>query len=73
MHYKKSNFTEKDPYKIFNGEVLLKDCVEANDEEGWATTETITKLWATSYTTTKKHYGKIMIVRFEGYDDETKT
>jgi hypothetical protein len=69
MHYKKTDFPEKDPYKIFNGEKILDDCVEANDDEGWAVTQTVTKFWTTTHTTTKRHYGKIMIVRFEGYDE----
>jgi len=74
MHYRKSDFTYAghNPYKIFLGEKELLDCVEANEEDGWAITEKEVSIgWGTSsYTSVKKHYGKIYIVKFEGYDED---
>jgi hypothetical protein len=75
MHYRKADFTftGHDPYKVFDGEKLLVNCVEANDIEGWAECAAEHSVpWGKSYTSYKRHFGKIYIVRFEGYDELDK-
>jgi len=75
MHYRKADYTfaGHDPYKVFEGEKHLRDCIEADDIEGWAQCATEhSNAWGKSYTTHKKHFGRIYIVKFEGYDDNKK-
>ena len=48
----------------------MDNVVEADDEEGWVKTEVKKQMWMSVYMDRKTHYGRVFIVRYEGFDDE---
>ena len=69
-------FNKEDPsfvnYKVELDGNICNDVIEADDVEGWVIIETkVAGMWGMTKSWPKKFFGKVFIIRYEGYDDET--